>query len=57
MALVRTDLQVSTDAVAVKPGLSLGSYVGFARYHNSRQWLTLPDDWNPSATGDIFWPT
>jgi hypothetical protein len=39
MALVRTDLRVSTDGVAVKPGLSLGSYVAFARYHNSRRLL------------------
>jgi hypothetical protein len=30
--LVRSDLQVLTQGVAIKPGLSLGGYVGFAKY-------------------------
>lgn len=32
VALPRTDLHVTTDNVAIKPGLSLGGYAAFARY-------------------------
>jgi hypothetical protein len=34
VALVRNDLEVTTDNVAIKPGLSLGGYAAFARYDN-----------------------
>jgi hypothetical protein len=34
VGLVRNDLQVTTDGVAIKPGLSLGGYAAFARYNN-----------------------
>ncbi|OBA75197.1 peptidase M23 [Mycobacterium sp. 1554424.7] len=34
VGLVRNDLQVTTDGVAIKPGLSLGGYAAFARYDN-----------------------
>lgn len=39
VALPRNDLQVTTDSVAVKPGLSLGGYAGFARYDNNETLL------------------
>jgi Domain of Unknown Function (DUF1259) len=39
IALVRNDLQVTTDGVAIKPGLSLGGYVGFVRYDNNETLL------------------
>jgi hypothetical protein len=39
VALVRNDLQVSTDRVAIKPGLSLGGYAGFVRYDNNQTLL------------------
>ena len=32
IALPRNDLQVTSDGVAIKPGLSLGGYAAFARY-------------------------
>jgi hypothetical protein len=37
--LVRNDLQVSTDGVAIKPGLSLGGYAAFVRYDNDETLL------------------
>jgi hypothetical protein len=37
--LVRNDLQVTTDGVAIKPGLSLGGYAAFARYDNDETLL------------------
>jgi Domain of Unknown Function (DUF1259) len=37
--LVRNDLQVTTDGVAIKPGLSLGGYAAFARYENNETLL------------------
>jgi hypothetical protein len=37
--LVRNDLQVSTDGVAIKPGLSLGGYAAFVRYDNNETLL------------------
>ena len=39
VALVRNDLQVTTDGVAIKPGLSLGGYVAFARYEDNQTLL------------------
>jgi hypothetical protein len=39
VALTRSDLQVTTDGVAVKPGLSLGGYAPFARYDNNETLL------------------
>src|ERR1700741_2654939 len=39
VALVRNDLQVSTDGVAIKPGLSLGGYAAFVRYGNNETLL------------------
>jgi hypothetical protein len=39
VALVRNDLQVTTDGVAIKPGLSLGGYAGFVRYDNNETLL------------------
>lgn len=39
VALVRNDLQVTTDGVAIKPGLSLGGYAAFARYDDNRTLL------------------
>jgi hypothetical protein len=33
--LVRSDLQVVTVGVAIKPGLSLGGYVAFAKYDDA----------------------
>ena len=39
VALVRNDLQVTTDGVAIKPGLSLGGYAAFARYDNNETLL------------------
>jgi hypothetical protein len=39
VALVRNDLQVTTDGVAIKPGLSLGGYAAFARYDNNQTLL------------------
>jgi hypothetical protein len=35
VALPRTDLHVTTDNVAIKPGLSLGGYAAFARYSST----------------------
>jgi len=37
--LVRNDLQVTTDGVAIKPGLSLGGYAAFVRYGNNETLL------------------
>jgi hypothetical protein len=37
--LVRNDIQVTTDGVAIKPGLSLGGYAAFARYGNNETLL------------------
>jgi hypothetical protein len=34
IALPRTDLHVVTGGVAIKPGLSLGGYAAFAKYHD-----------------------
>jgi hypothetical protein len=42
VALVRNDLQVTTDGVAIKPGLSLGGYAGFVRY-DSNETLLMGD--------------
>jgi hypothetical protein len=42
VALVRNDLQVTTDGVAIKPGLSLGGYAAFARY-NDKETLLMGD--------------
>jgi Domain of Unknown Function (DUF1259) len=39
VALVRNDLQVTTDGVVIKSGLSLGGYVGFVRYDNNETLL------------------
>jgi hypothetical protein len=39
VALVRNDLQVTTDGVAIKPGLSLGGYAAFVRYGNNETLL------------------
>jgi hypothetical protein len=39
VALVRNDLQVSTEGVAIKPGLSLGGYAAFVRYDNNETLL------------------
>jgi hypothetical protein len=39
VGLVRNDLQVTTDGVAIKPGLSLGGYAGFVRYDNNETLL------------------
>jgi hypothetical protein len=39
VALVRSDLQVTTDGVVIKPGLSLGGYAGFVRYANNETLL------------------
>ena len=39
VALVRNDLQVTTDGVAIKPGLSLGGYAAFARYDDNQTLL------------------
>jgi Domain of Unknown Function (DUF1259) len=39
VALVRNDLQVTTDGVAIKPGLSLGGYAAFVRYDNNETLL------------------
>ncbi|OBI85891.1 DUF1259 domain-containing protein [Mycobacterium sp. 1245805.9] len=39
VALVRNDLQVTTDNVAIKPGLSLGGYAAFARYDDNQTLL------------------
>ncbi|MEM6110066.1 DUF1259 domain-containing protein [Mycobacterium sp. 050272] len=39
MALVRNDLQVTTDGVAIKPGLSLGGYAAFVRYDDNQTLL------------------
>jgi hypothetical protein len=39
VALVRNDLQVTTDGVAIKPGLSLGGYAAFVRYANNETLL------------------
>ncbi|OBF04775.1 peptidase M23 [Mycobacterium sp. ACS4054] len=36
VALVRNDLQVTTDGVTIKPGLSLGGYAAFARYDDNQ---------------------
>lgn len=36
VALVRNDLQVTTDGVPIKPGLSLGGYAAFARYDDNQ---------------------
>src|SRR5215207_4059991 len=35
VTLTRNDLQVTTDNVPIKPGLSLGGYAAFARYDNN----------------------
>jgi hypothetical protein len=37
--LVRNDLQVTTDGVPIKPGLSLGGYAAFARYDDNQTLL------------------
>jgi hypothetical protein len=37
--LVRNDLQVTTEGVAIKPGLSLGGYAAFVRYGNNETLL------------------
>jgi Domain of Unknown Function (DUF1259) len=37
--LVRNDLQVTTEGVAIKPGLSLGGYAAFVRYDNNETLL------------------
>ena len=37
--LVRNDLHVTTDGVAIKPGLSLGGYAAFVRYDNNQTLL------------------
>src|SRR6516165_1534092 len=34
VTLTRNDLQITSYGVAIKPGLSLGGYVAFARYDN-----------------------
>ena len=39
VALVRNDLQVTTDGVAIKPALSLGGYAAFARYDDNQTLL------------------
>ena len=39
VALVRNDLQVTTDGVAIKPGLSLGGYAAFGRYADNQTLL------------------
>ena len=39
IALVRNDLQVTTDGVPIKPGLSLGGYAAFARYDDNQTLL------------------
>jgi hypothetical protein len=39
VALTRTDLQVTSYGVAIKPGLSLGGYAAFARYANNQTLL------------------
>lgn len=39
VALTRTDLQVTSYGVAIKPGLSLGGYAAFARYANNETLL------------------
>ncbi len=39
VALVRNDLQVTTDGVPIKPGLSLGGYAAFARYDDNQTLL------------------
>ena len=36
---MRNDLQVTTDGVAIKPGLSLGGYAAFVRYGNNETLL------------------
>lgn len=36
VTLVRNDLQVTTDGVMIKPGLSLGGYAAFARYDDNQ---------------------
>jgi hypothetical protein len=37
--LVRNDLQVTTEGVAIRPGLSLGGYAAFVRYDNNETLL------------------
>jgi Domain of Unknown Function (DUF1259) len=39
VALVRNDLQVTTDGVAIKPGLSLGGYAAFVHYDDNQTLL------------------
>jgi Domain of Unknown Function (DUF1259) len=39
VGLARNDLQVTTDGVAIRPGLSLGGYAGFVRYDNNQTLL------------------
>jgi hypothetical protein len=39
VALTRNDLQITSDGVAIRPGLSLGGYVAFARYDNNETLL------------------
>ncbi|WP_156688263.1 DUF1259 domain-containing protein [Mycobacterium sp. Marseille-P9652] len=39
VSLVRNDLQVTTDGVPIKPGLSLGGYAAFARYDDNQTLL------------------
>ena len=39
VALTRNDLQITSYGVAIKPGLSLGGYVAFARYDNNETLL------------------
>ncbi len=39
VALVRNDLQVTTDGVPIKPGLPLGGYAAFARYDDNQTLL------------------
>ena len=41
VALVRNDLHITTDGVAIKPGLSLGGYAAFARYDNIETLLAI----------------
>ncbi|WP_433453608.1 DUF1259 domain-containing protein [Streptomyces sp. CA-142005] len=53
VALPRKDLKVTTEGVTVKPGLSLGGYANFAKYHDGAMLmgdLVVTEDELPKVT-------
>ncbi|EST35083.1 DUF1259 domain-containing protein [Streptomyces roseochromogenus] len=53
IALPRKDLKVTTEGVAIKPGLSLGGYANFAKYHDGTMLmgdLVVTEDELPKVT-------